>query len=213
MGFCFEPRALLLMVSGPAGSGKTTLCERLAAAFPERIRRVVTCTTRMPRKGEVDGVDYHFLDGAAFDAKVAEGEFLEYALVHGRYYGTRWADVWRGLEEGWDLLLNLDVQGADAVRLAASRDARLGGALASVFIMPPSLEALQQRLAERGTDSGEEVARRLGVARVEMEAWQRYDYCLTSGDRERDFERIRAVYLAEKMRVGGVRIAKDCAVE
>jgi guanylate kinase len=207
MGFHFEPGALLLMVSGPAGSGKTTLCERLTGAFPGSIRRVITCTTRAPRRGEVDGVDYHFLDEGEFHARVGRGEFLEYAVVHGRCYGTRWADVWKGLDEGRDLLLNLDVQGADAVRLAAGRDARLGRALASVFIMPPSLEVLRQRLAGRGTDSVEEVTRRLGVAKVEMESWRRYDYCLVSGDREGDFERIRAVYLAEKMRVGAVRSA------
>ncbi|MDR2863906.1 MAG: guanylate kinase [Puniceicoccales bacterium] len=197
----FKSRPLLILVSGPAGSGKTTLCERMTAAFAGRIRRVITCTTRAPRGTEVDGVDYHFLDHPTFDARVAAGDFIEHALVHQNRYGTLKTDVYAHLEKGFDLLLNLDVQGAETVRAVTQGDPVLRRALVSVFIMPPSHDELRRRLAERGTDAPAEVDRRLRTAEIEMGHWNRYDYCLASKLREEDFERIKAVYLAEKMRV------------
>jgi guanylate kinase len=197
----FVPRPLLFVVSGPAGSGKTTLCDRMTAAFPEQLRRVVTCTTRPPRGTEQHGVDYHFFERPAFEEHVAAGEFLEHALVHGNRYGTRKSDVYAHLERGFDLLLNLDVQGADTVRETARADARLCRSLVSLFLMPPSRAELRTRLTGRGTDAPDEIARRLQVAEEEMQRWPRYDYCLVSASREADFERIKAIYLAEKMRV------------
>lgn len=193
-------RPLLLLVSGPAGSGKTTLCERMTAAFPERIRRVITCTTRPPRPGERDGTDYHFFSPEIFAAKVAAGDFLEHALVHRNHYGVLKADVLTHLARGFDLLLNLDVQGADTVRRVAQGDPELRRALVSLFLMPSGRDELRHRLSGRGTDSAEEIDNRMRVAEEEMLHWPRYDYCLVSGDRESDFERIKAVYLAEKMR-------------
>jgi guanylate kinase len=197
----FVSRPLLFLVSGPAGSGKTTLCDRMTAAFPESIRRVITCTTRDPRGGERDGVDYHFLSPEVFEAKVAAGEFLEHAHVHRNRYGSLKADVLTHLERGYDLLLNLDVQGADTVRAVAKSDPVLRRSLVSLFLMPPNYGELRERLSGRGTDSPEEVEHRMRVAEEEMLRWNRYDYCLVSRKREEDFERIKGVYLAEKMRV------------
>lgn len=196
----FKPSPVLLLVSGPAGSGKTTLCDRMTEAFPQNIRRVVTCTTRSPRGTEKNGVDYFFLSRDEFEQGVSAGDFLEYAQVHSNRYGTRHAQVREILDAERDVLLNLDVQGAETVRRVAQTDERLARALVSVFIMPPSVEELRSRLTGRGTDAPDEVERRMRVALDEMARWREYDYCLVSGSREADFERIKAIYFAAKMR-------------
>jgi len=185
---------LLLLVSGPAGSGKTTLCARLAEAHPGRIQRVVTCTTRAPRGGEQDGVDYHFLGRADFEAQVAAGVFLEHALVHGNLYGTRAADVLRRLDAGHDVLVNLDVQGAATIRAKARADARLATALVTVFVRVLDPVELRRRLSGRGTDAADEIERRIRVANEELRHAGEYDHIIESGSRDEDFARIESIY-------------------
>lgn len=197
----FSSKPILLLVSGPAGCGKTTLCDRMLEAFPQEISRAVTCTTRAPRGNEQDGVDYFFLTHEAFEAGVQNGDFLEHAQVHSNRYGVRHAQVESILAAGKNVLLNLDVQGAATVRKLAATNTRIREALISVFIMPPSVEELRSRLTGRGTDAPDEIERRMCVALDEMKRWSEYDYCLVSGDRESDFARIRAIYAAAKMRV------------
>jgi guanylate kinase len=193
-------RALLIVVSGPAGSGKTTLCARLSEAYPQAIRRVITCTTRAPRGGEVDGVDYHFLARARFEQQVAQGVFLEHALVHGNLYGPRAADVAAHLDAGFDALLNVDVQGAATIRAQAAADPRLAAALVTVFIRVSDRAELRRRLTGRGTDPADEIDRRVAAAEEEIRHAGSYHHVIESGDREADFAALRGLYLAEKSR-------------
>jgi len=193
--------ALLLIVSGPAGSGKTTLCGRLMAAHPE-LERVVTCTTRPPRPGEVDGVDYYFLSETQFDAEIETGSFLEYAKVHGSArYGTLRRELHDKLAKETSLLLNIDVQGTATFREAAGRDDQLRDRLVSVFILPPSLQVIRERLQGRGTDDEISMRKRLLSAEAEMTQWPQYDYCIQSGSRDGDFRRLDSILHAERLRV------------
>ncbi len=191
-------RALLIVVSGPAGSGKTTLCARLAEAYPQAIRRVITCTTRPARPGEADGVDYHFLTRANFERQVAQGVFLEYAHVHGNLYGPRAADVAAHLGAGFDALLNVDVQGAATIRGKGAADPRLAAALVTVFIRVSDRAELRRRLTGRGTDPADEIDRRVAAAEEELRHAGAYQHVVESGSREADFAALLAVYQAEK---------------
>ncbi len=191
--------SLLFILSGPAGCGKTTLCEALLAVYPS-LNRVVTATTRPARKGEVDGVDYYFLSPQSFESKIKAGEFYEYAKVHTNTYGTLKGEIRGKLDQGVDLLLNIDVQGAATFRQASQSDPLLAGRVVSVFIEPPSMEELERRLRGRASESEATMRVRLETARMELEQAGEYDYRLLSGERADDFKRIEAIYLAEKMR-------------
>ncbi len=155
---------LLVLLSAPSGGGKTTLCRHLLADRPD-MARAITCTTRDPRTGEKDGVDYYFLDAASFLKRVQAGNFLEHATVYGHSYGTLKSEVLGKLRQGRDVLLNVDVQGAAAIRAHAEEDAELKRALVTVFLTPPSLAMLEARLKKRGTDSDADIRKRLSVAR------------------------------------------------
>ena len=191
-------RALLIVVSGPAGSGKTTLCSRLSEAFPQAIRRVITCTTRVPRPGEVDGVDYHFLTRESFERQISAGVFLEHAVVHGNLYGPRSADVAAHLDAGYDALLNVDVQGAATIRAKGEADARLAAALVTVFIRVSDPVELRRRLAGRGTDPADEIDRRVATASSELLHAGEYQHVIESGTREADFTALDTIYRSEK---------------
>ena len=190
---------LLMVVSGPAGSGKTTLCERMLAEEP-MLSRVITSTTRKPRKGEQDCVDYRFFDHATFEAKIKADEFYEYAQVHSNLYGTLKSDVQKKLVAGIDLLLIIDVQGTATLREKAKTDETLKNRLVTIFIMPPGIKELERRLRNRSTDEEDEIQRRMAVAVDEIKQSTLYDYSLRSTSRGEDFENFRAIYYAEKMR-------------
>jgi guanylate kinase len=189
----------MFLISAPSGAGKTTLCSNLLEANPG-MRRVVTCTTRPPREGEQDGVHYHFLDPATFLRRVESGHFLEHATVYGYSYGTLKSELSDKLDQGFDVLINVDVQGATSIRKVAGEDTALRAALVTVFLTPPTLEVLEQRLRSRASDNEEVIARRLGVARQEAAQWRHFDYLLLSGTPEEDTQRASAILQAERMR-------------
>ena len=192
--------ALLLILAGPAGSGKTTLCDRLVDEN-DHLERVVTCTTRAPREGEIDGVDYYFLSDDQFDAKVEAGEFLEWAHVHTYRYGTLKSTIEARLEEDVDLVMNIDVQGVASVQEAARSQPMIGQRLVTVFIMPASFDELKERLRVRGKDDEAEISRRIESAEKEIEQWRSFDYLLRSKSKAEDFSAITSIWQAEKRRV------------
>ena len=195
---------LVVVISAPSGAGKTTLCDNVRAALPS-VSRAVTCTTRKPRDGELDGVDYYFLGEDEFLGRVEGGEFLENAVVHGNHYGVLKSELRAKLAEGSDVLLNIDVQGAATIRERAATDQVLSRSLVTVFLCPPSLGELEQRLRGRGTDSGEAIARRLAIAKDEMDQAEKFDHTLTSQTREADVDRLLGI-------IENVRLAKREAI-
>jgi guanylate kinase len=196
-----EP-AVLLVLAGPAGAGKTTLCDRFVAETPG-FSRVVTATTRSPRPGEVNDVHYHFLTPAQFDARLAAGEFLEWAYVHGSHrYGTLASSVLGPLAAERSLIVNLDVQGVDHFRRAAETNPLLRHHLATVFISVPTSE-LRARLTGRGKDSEEEITRRLRTAEVELREADKFEYRIISRSRDEDFAALIDIWRQAQRKIGG----------
>jgi guanylate kinase len=191
---------ILLVVSGPSGSGKTTLCRRLADAG--EVRYSISCTTRPPRPGEENGRDYHFLSKEDFRNQLGTGAFLEHAEVHGNFYGSLKSEVISHLQAGIDVVMDIDVQGAELVR--ECQDADIRRAFVDLFVMPPSEEELHARLAGRGTDSEDVIALRMTNALEEMRHWPRYAYRLVSSSREEDYARFLALVTAERLRVSRI---------
>ena len=196
-------RPLLLVVSAPSGAGKSTLCRRLLADFPDQIVFSVSCTTRPPRPGEVDGKDYRFLSEEEFERLIREGAFLEYARVHGNLYGTPADSVLAALREGRHVLLDIDVQGAEQIRASVARrppDDPLRRGFLDIFILPPSIEELERRLRGRGTDSEEVIRRRLENAAGEMKMADRYRYRIVNDDLDEAYARLVGIIRKEAAR-------------
>jgi guanylate kinase len=189
----FTRSGILFVVSAPSGAGKTTLVERIRRT--PNLFYSVSCTTRTPRAGEIDGQDYRFLSDADFRERVAKGDFVEHAQVHGDHYGTLREPIVTNLETGKDVLIDIDTQGAAVIRNCG--DPLIQDALADVFIMPPDLEELRKRLLKRGTETAQQIDSRLATAAREMEHWRDYRYTIISGSVEEDLQRFRQIMEAE----------------
>ena len=185
-------KGMLLVVSGPSGTGKGTLCERLLRSDPT-IMFGVSATTRKPREGEINGVHYHFIDEERFDQMLAEKAFLEHATVHGHRYGTPKDQVERAIEEGRNILLDIDPQGALSVMSAMPETV-------SIFILPPSYSALRERLHTRNTDDPDEILKRLSNAYGEVRLLKHYTYALVNDQLDQAFVMLSAIIMAEKHR-------------
>ncbi|NPA58289.1 MAG: guanylate kinase [Aquificae bacterium] len=181
----------LFILSSPAGVGKTTVAEGVVKEVP-KLKRVITCTTRKPRKGERDGVDYYFLSKEEFEERIKKGKFLEYAVVHGNYYGTPLEEIERELEKGYDLLLVIDVQGMRQI-LKSRKEA------ITIFLLPPSLEELKKRMEKRG-DPPEEIKKRLETAKKEIPAWREYDFVVVNDVLMEAKEDVKRIILAQRLK-------------
>ncbi len=186
-------RGVLLALSSPSGAGKTTLSKRLLSQNPDVVLSV-SATTRAPRPGEVDGRDYHFLSVEDFKAKIEEDYFFEWAEVFGRYYGTPKTPVLEAVEEGRDVVFDIDWQGAQILADQAPTDT------VRVFILPPSLALLEDRLRKRGQDSADVIKGRMDRAKDEISHWAEYDYVIVNDDFARALEKLNQILHAERLR-------------
>ena len=192
-------RGTLIVVSAPSGAGKTTLCREVRMRLQD-LAYSVSYTTRPPRPGEVDGADFHFVTESAFRELRETGGFAEWAQVHGNLYGTHAATIERALDEGRDILLDIDTQGARQLR-ARYREAVL------IFIIAPSMAELEQRLRERRSDGEGEIKRRMDRAREEIQLWRQYDYLIVNRDVKDAVEQLAAVIQAERCRTTRLSLA------
>lgn len=190
---------IILIISGPAGSGKNTVAERLISEFGN-VKRVITSTSRPPRGAEIDGVDYRFLSPEAFEKAIANGEFYEYAKVHDRYYGTSKKAVRDSLAAGNDLILIIDVQGADTWRKIASQNPEIAERLTSVFVAPDSIDELRRRLVGRATESKSDIDRRMKTAVDELKQADKFDRRIESKTKDEDYAALKKIYLELKNR-------------
>ncbi|MES2055885.1 MAG: guanylate kinase [Pseudomonadota bacterium] len=189
----FKRRGVLFVLSSPSGAGKSTIARKLLAAEPE-LSMSVSYTTRPPRPGEVDGVDYHFVDLDTFREMATNHEFLEWAHVFDHRYGTPKAQVWHVLEQGRDILFDIDWQGAQQLHQLA------GGDVVRVFILPPSMPILRERLENRATDTMAVINARMDRAANEVSHWDGYDYVLVNDDVEQCFDCVKTILAAERLK-------------
>lgn len=187
-------RGLMLVLSSPSGAGKSTMAKRLLANDPQ-ISLSVSATTRKPRAGEIDGQDYHFVDQDRFDLMVETGQFLEWATVFGNRYGTPRGPVEQALNEGRDILFDIDWQGTQQLR-----QSQAGGDLVSIFLLPPSLDELESRLKSRASDSDDVITQRMSRAADEISHWAEYDYILVNDDPGQCLHEIRSALISERLR-------------
>ncbi|MEA1928669.1 MAG: guanylate kinase [Candidatus Auribacterota bacterium] len=183
----------LFILSAPSGAGKTTVCDALLEELPE-LRRAITTTTRPPRTGEVNGVDYFFLSREEFQDKLKDGRFLEHAVIYDNYYGSGRDYIETELDSGRDVILVVDVQGAQSIQES-------GVEAVYIFLLPPSLEILRARLVDRKTDSPGVIAKRMAEAREEISRYKKYDYCVINDDLSVAVGDVKAILRTEKSRV------------
>lgn len=186
-------RGLLFILSSPSGAGKTTISRMLLTA-DDQIQLSVSATTRPPRAGEIDGVDYHFVSHDKFTKMVEDDDFYEWAEVFGNRYGTPKGYIRKGLKEGQDFLFDIDWQGTQQLKQKDDQD------VVTVFILPPSLDELRNRLESRATDSEDVIDRRMDRARNEISHWAEYDYVVINDDVDQCFVRVREILHAERMK-------------
>jgi guanylate kinase len=186
-------RGLMFVLSSPSGAGKTTL-SRLLLKSDRKITLSISVTTRTKRPGEVNGRDYHFIDRARFDAMVKKNELLEWAEVFGNFYGTPRRPVVKALEDGRDVLFDIDWQGTQQLREKARED------LVSVFILPPTAKELERRLKSRAQDTKAVIGARMAKAGDEMSHWPEYDYVIVNHDRNEAFTEVRSILAAERLK-------------
>lgn len=187
-------RGLLIILSSPSGAGKSTLTRRLRA-WDDTIRFSISATTRAPRSGEVDGKDYQFLTEAAFKSAVAAGDMLEHAHVFGNFYGSPRGPVAQAIEDGADVLFDIDWQGAQQIR-----NTDLQKYVLSIFILPPSIRELRRRLEARGQDDAAVIGKRMQKSWDEISHWDGYDYVLVNDDLEATEARLKTIVTAERLR-------------
>ena len=199
-------RGLLIVLSSPSGAGKSTISRMLLAADPQ-VTMSVSATTRPKRPGEVDGVDYYFVDDARFDAMIGAGDFVEWAHVFGYRYGTPKTPVKDALRDGRDILFDIDWQGTQQLKAAMGED------LVSIFLLPPSMPELERRLRERGTDTEAVIADRMSRADSEISHWPEYEYVLVNRDMDKCLNQVRSIVAAERLkrtrRIGLVTFVRD----
>ncbi len=208
-----KPGVLILM-SGPSGAGKSTVCRPLLDA-EKTLDFSVSCTTRQPREGEEDGVHYHFITKEYFEQKIITGDFLEYAEVHGNYYGTLKSEVEERILNGNDVLLDIDVQGAMQIKEMLKKQKEsapdsfcLYDCIIYVFITPPSYEELEIRLKGRGTETEESLAKRLNNARQEMDHQLDYDYLIVNDDLGKAQSDLQAILQSARCRTSLIKFSK-----
>lgn len=188
-----QRRGLLIVLSSPSGAGKSTISRMLLNADKE-VTMSVSATTRPKRPGEVDGVDYVFVDDAEFDRMISAAEFVEWAPVFGYRYGTPKTQVKDALRDGRDILFDIDWQGTQQLKAAMGED------LVSIFLLPPSMAELERRLRARGTDSDDVIADRMSRADAEISHWPEYEYVLVNSDTEECLAQVRAIVAAERLK-------------
>ena len=188
-----------LVISCPAGVGKTTICDRLVREFEGSLKRVITSTTRRPRNSEKHGIDYYFLSNQQFEDLKEKNSFIEHAKIHGNYYGTTKEAVKEQLEKKFDVLLNIDVQGAAELKKLKQSDDLFTKFLYTIFIAPKSINDLRKRLINRGQDSIGEIEKRLQTAISEISLKDRFDFVIYSDTKEIDYAKVREFYISKSI--------------
>lgn len=188
-----------IIVSGPSGVGKSTVCGKVRSRMPE-LKFSISCTTRQPREGEVDGVHYYFISKDEFEKRIANNEFIEYARVFDNIYGTLAGEVIERVKAGEDVFLDIDVQGALQIQAAAEQNELLKKVCEFVMLAPPSLEILEQRLRSRASDSAEQIEMRLAKARSELSFYKKYNYVVINDDLETAAADVESIIRSQRSR-------------